>query len=70
MTYIIIYNIGNIPATPLNNAHLGGFFLFLRGLSMELTKKFFLHGFIPWYILGIYVPTIVVFGIGRLPSNL
>ena len=39
-------------------------------IALELTKRYFLHGFTPWYILGTYVPTIAVYGIGRLPSNL
>jgi len=35
---MLTYNIGNTPATPLNNAHPGGFFFLLRGLSMKFTK--------------------------------
>ena len=74
-----MYNTCNIPATPLNNAHPGGFFylevqkeqteIIFQKIALELTKRYFLRGSIPWYIFVIYVPTIVVYGIGRLPLN-
>jgi hypothetical protein len=34
----LMYNTRNTPATPLNNAHLGGFFLFIKGFCIKFNK--------------------------------
>ena len=37
--YILIYNMDNMLATPLNNAHPGRFFIFTKGLRKQPIKK-------------------------------
>ncbi len=35
---LLIYNTDNTPATPLNNAHPGGFFLFIKRFKYEIYQ--------------------------------
>jgi len=38
-TYLrLMYNTCNTPATPLNNAHPGGFFLFIKRFKYEIYQ--------------------------------
>ena len=38
-TYLLLmYNTCNTPATPLNNAHPGGFFLFIKRFKYEICQ--------------------------------